>query len=97
MPAPLIAAVIPLVVRLHIGHAMLPAAVVGHMCHVIHTVKAPSACAALRPWERLEAAWSKISHTEGKKPYFVRPTPLEREENSEESFGLLEEGIESEV
>jgi hypothetical protein len=29
--------------------------------------------------------------------YFVCPTPLERDENSEESLGLLDEGMESEV
>jgi hypothetical protein len=32
------------------------------------TVKAPSACAAPRPSERLEAAWSNISHIGGKRP-----------------------------
>jgi hypothetical protein len=29
--------------------------------------------------------------------YFVRPTPLEREENHEEALSLLEEGMESDV
>jgi Tn3 transposase DDE domain len=29
--------------------------------------------------------------------YFVRPTLLERDENREESLGLLDEGMESEV
>jgi hypothetical protein len=29
--------------------------------------------------------------------YFVRPTPLESDEGSEESLGLLDEGIESDA
>jgi hypothetical protein len=29
--------------------------------------------------------------------YFVHPTPVEREENSEEGLGFLEEGMESDV
>jgi hypothetical protein len=29
--------------------------------------------------------------------YFVRPTPLEQDENSEEALDLLDEGMESDV
>jgi hypothetical protein len=45
------------------------------MLYVRLTVRATSVFSVLRPWERLEPAWSNISHIGGKRPYHdQRPT-----------------------
>jgi hypothetical protein len=55
------------------------------MCHVVYAVKAPSACAVPPTWERLEAVWSNIAHTGGKRPMYRgrRRSPKPQESRAE--------------
>jgi hypothetical protein len=66
-----------------------------HMTRLIAQLRATVETIADEDMARISPA--AFAHVIPNGTYFVRPTPLERDENSEESLGLLDEGMESEA
>jgi hypothetical protein len=66
-----------------------------HMTRIIAQLRATGETIADEDVARMSPA--AFAHVIPNGTYFVRPTSLECEENREESLGLLEEDIESDV
>jgi hypothetical protein len=66
-----------------------------HMTRIIAQLRATGETIADEDVARVSPA--AFAHVIPNGTYFVRPTPLEREENNAESLGLLDEGMKSEV
>jgi hypothetical protein len=66
-----------------------------HMTRILAQLRATGETIADEDVARLSPA--AFAHVIPNGTYFVRPTPLEREEHSEEVLGFLEESMESDV
>ncbi|HEX9871813.1 MAG TPA: Tn3 family transposase, partial [Candidatus Tectomicrobia bacterium] len=66
-----------------------------HMTRIIAQLRATGETIADEDAARISPA--AFAHVIPNGTYFARPTPLESDENSHESFDLLSEGMESEA
>ena len=66
-----------------------------HMTRIIAQLRATGETIADEDVAQMSPA--AFAHVIPNGTYFVRPTPLERDENREESLGLLDDSMESEV